>query len=152
MPKLNYDTLIERYKELFGDDKVYIYTQDNLKKDIKQELHNMMGFINADGNFTFDKAIIYKGMSIYLAVIVRIINVFFFNSDFNEQYYAVCNKDLTFREIIRRKIISLLKRVDSKFIRSKKSLLSQQGKKYIEAYYRESNQKLLEKYGISLTD
>jgi len=144
LPKLEYDRIISLYGNLFGDDSVHVYLQEDLKSNPKETLNSLMKFLNVNQNIDFKHAIIKKGLSNLSIHFIRNINKFL-AYDYNEQYYQLGGlSNLNSKELIRNKIAGLIETIDGTIFKiiSKKRLLGKAEAQYIREYFCESNEKL----------
>ena len=137
LPKLEYDKVISLYSDLFGEDSVYVYLQEDLKLCPKKTLSNLMEFLNVDQNICFKNAIIKKGLSNLSVHVIRVVNKFL-TYDFDEQYYQLGGmSNINSNEFIRNKITGIVETLDRSIfkINTKKSLLGKKEIQSIQKYF-----------------
>ncbi len=145
LPKLQYDRVISLYRNLFGNNSVYAYFQEDLKKNPERALSNIMKFLEVSPDIQFKQAITNKSQSNVFVHLLRIFNKFLAN-DYNEQYYHRFIGKQKAKEYVRWRLAYLLKKKTGKTVLKKisnqRKLLRKAEVQFIKGYFCESNKKL----------
>lgn len=143
-PKLQYDKVIRLYQERFGSDRVYVYLQEELKADVNNEIRKILEFVSVETIDPWELGVVYSGLSRVAIGFVRLANKVM-AKDFTEQYNIVGQQDKwPITEKLRRKTVSVARRMMIGPAASPKSMMKASDCKYVDNMFRESNVRLAE--------
>src|SRR6185295_10073465 len=138
-PKLEYDKVITRYKDLFGAANVCVYLLEGFKSDLRGEINRIWNFMRVSplDSLSADKKNV--GLSKTSIGFIRLLNKMI-AYDFNEQYYHWMKSDVSKMERFRWNTVGLLKKIEAKkFFPLRNKLSDDKTSEHIKNQFRESN-------------
>ncbi len=138
-PRLYYDQVFELYSDIFGSENIHVYLHEELRGDPEKTIRELFSFLQVSDQIPVSSSSVNTGVGRFSTLVIRYMN-YLLAEDFTEQYYRWTTNSITKRDLLRRRLIKLIRFLH----RAKKPnrVMNAEQRTKVQKIYRQSNQRL----------